>query len=180
MSGRFGILSIFLIIALIVLTLQFYLYGDMQDKYCSRTSVVVSPEEWDRFLKKNKSKDQYIVLHINEALLNKLINNIFSSNNSDYKACARINVLTNKVELLMYKNPFMWFTMQVKAKEIEPYLEIEDFKYTIFPLGGLIEDVVQKEISTAYTKYFKGRLSTRKLDKIEIQEGEVLIYSAYK
>ena len=164
-------------LAVAIVAIQAYTFAQNQDRYCKVAAVQYN--EWREFVAKRQSKSPYLVMHIKEALLNKLLRTGFEKNNSEYQVCATINNLRDSVDVFVYASPIKWYVFSIRSEKEKPYLTLMKVKYTIFNVPNFMNQSLQKQILTAYNEYFESNLHTRKIDKVEIQNNEVLLYSAY-
>ena len=169
----------FFIVSLIVLIIgiQAYYYGIEHDKYCR--TINVDPKDWQYVQRKMKSRDPYNVIHLDQDLLNYFLEKAQQDEMVDYEICARIDPLRNRLQLFLAKSPLWWFTITIKSSEEKPYIQVTNITYGVIPLPGFIQKTLQSEIVNNYRTYFEKKIPMRNIEKLEIQDGELIIYTKY-
>ena len=171
------ILTAIVIIILVFVAVQSYYYGKYQGLYCSVAEI--EPKKLEYLKRKMNSKDPYTVVHIDENLLNYALEKAQEDETIDYQVCAKIDDLRGRINLFIAKSPLWWFTVTLKTTENEPYIKLTKINYGVLPLPDFVRKTIQSEIVNNYRTYFEKRIPVRKVDKIEIDNGEILIYSKY-
>ncbi len=161
-----------------ILGVQAYYYSLALDKYCN-TAEEVDKKKIEYIQKLARSRDPYVVIHLDAATINYWADKLRKDGKTKYRVCVRIPDYDDSVEVFAATGPLWWYTFKLKAAEEPPYLKIKKVSYTVFPLPEFVRRGMQSEVINVYRDYFQKRIPTRKIDRVEIQEGEVWIYTNY-